>query len=125
MTHNIWFILYFQGKFIKKQMLEVEKISFQHLQWIYYRQAIDGRDEEGNYVQIQHAYFRGEIEFEGQKPDGYLFKDGKHFFYEYQGNILILFNIFTVFFRLLLAWLFVSSAKQTGRQLHAASRTLS
>ena len=74
-------------------MLEIEKISFQHLQWIYYRQAIDGRDEEGNYVQIQHAYFRGEIVFEGQKPDGYLFKDGKHFFYEYQGNIVHIFNI--------------------------------
>ena len=78
-------------------MLEVEKISFQHLQWIYYRQAIDGYDEQGNYVQIQHAYFRGEIEFNGQKPDGYLFKDGKHFFYEYQGNIFTFFNSFIYF----------------------------
>ena len=68
-------------------MLEKEKISFGHLQWIYYRQALDGYDSQGNFVQIQHAYFRGEIDFQGLKPDGYLFKDGKHYFYEYQGNI--------------------------------------
>ena len=91
-------------------MLEVEKISFQHLQWIYYRQAIDGRDEQENYVQIQHAYFRGEKEFNGQKPDGYLFKDGKHFFYEYQGNIST-FSISKILIRVLLAWLFVPTAK--------------
>ena len=69
-------------------MLEVEKISFGHLQWIYYRQALDGYDSQGNFVQIQHAYFRGEVDFEGLKPDGYLFKDGKHYFYEYQGKII-------------------------------------
>ena len=52
---------------MKKQMLEVEKISFGHLQWIYYRQALDGYDSQGNFVQIQHAYFRGEIDFQGLK----------------------------------------------------------
>ena len=67
-------------------MLEIEQISFGHLQWIYYRQALDGYDSQGNFVQIQHAFFRGEIDFQGLKPDGYLFKDGKHYFYEYQGK---------------------------------------
>ena len=67
-------------------MLEVEQISFQHLQWIYYRQAIDGKDSSGQYVQMEHAYHRGEINFKGYKPDGYLFKDGRHHFYEYRGT---------------------------------------
>ena len=67
-------------------MLEKEKISFGHLQWIYYRQALDGYDSQGNFVQIQHAYFRGEIDFQGLKPDGYLFKDGKHYEYLFSSH---------------------------------------
>ena len=90
-------------------MLETEKISFGHLQWIYYRQALDGYDSHGNFVQIQHAYFRGEYEFEGLKPDGYLFKDGKHYFYEYQGMIQLL-TIHDLVLRLLLARLFLFTA---------------
>ena len=70
-------------------MLEVEQISYGHLQWIYYRQAMDGYDNEGQFVQMEHAYHRGEKVFQGLKPDGYLFKDGKHYFYEYQGNFYI------------------------------------
>ena len=80
------------GTFVKKQMLEVEQISFPHLQWIYYRQAIDGYDNQGQFVQIEHAYHRGEKSFEGLKPDGYLFKNGKHYFYEFQGNLHQLFQ---------------------------------
>ena len=68
-------------------MLEVEQISFAHLQWIYYRQALDGYDNEGQFVQMEHAYHRGEKEFKGLKPDGYLFKNGKHHFYEFQGKL--------------------------------------
>ena len=71
-------------------MLEVEQISFQHLQWIYYRQAIDGKDSSGQYVQMEHAYHRGEINFKGYKPDGYLFKDGRHHFYEYRGTFSLI-----------------------------------
>ena len=67
-------------------MLEVEQISFPHLQWIYYREALDCIDSNGQHVQMEHAYHRGEFEFEGHKPDGYLFKDGKHHFYEFRGN---------------------------------------
>ena len=90
-------------------MLEAEKISFGHLQWIYYRQAIDGYDSQGKFVQIQHAYFRGEFDFMGLKPDGYLFKDGKHFFYEYQGKISLSIVSYHLIFRLLLARLFMHS----------------
>ena len=75
-----------QMKFEKRHMLELEQISFPHLQWIYYREALDCIDSTGQRVQMEHAFHRGEIEFKGLKPDGYLFKDGKHHFYEFQGN---------------------------------------
>ena len=74
-------------------MLEVEQISFGHLQWIYYRQAIDGYDNQGKYVQMEHAYFRGEKMFQGLQPDGYMFKNGKHYFYEYQGELFYEYKI--------------------------------
>ena len=103
-------------------MLEKEKISFGHLQWIYYRQALDGYDSQGNFVQIQHAYFRGEVDFQGLKPDGYLFKDGKHYFYEYQGNDFILFSFrFLPFFRMLLARLLMPSTSQAMFQFHGTT----
>ena len=106
-------------------MLEKEKISFGHLQWIYYRQALDGYDSQGNFVQIQHAYFRGEIDFQGLKPDGYLFKDGKHYFYEYQGNIHLIekerFHKVYFKFRLLLARLLMPSTSQALFQFHATT----
>ena len=110
-------------------MLEIEQISFGHLQWIYYRQALDGYDSQGNFVQIQHAYFRGEIDFQGLKPDGYLFKDGKHYFYEYQGKKKFL-NESSLkrphyIFRLLLARLLLSSTSQALLQFHVTTGFLS
>ena len=95
-------------------MLEIENVSFPHLQWIYYRQALDGFDKDGNFVQIQHAYFRGEVEFRNKKPDGYLFKDGKHYFYEFRGTIhfMHISYIINILSRLLLAWLFLSPTEQ-------------
>ena len=74
-------------KFKKTLMLKAEQVSMPAMQWIYYRQAIDGKDSEGKYVQMEHAYHRGEKEFEGMKVDGYMFKDGKHVFYEFLGSI--------------------------------------
>ena len=105
-------------------MLEIEQISFGHLQWIYYRQALDGYDSQGNFVQIQHAYFRGEIDFQGLKPDGYLFKDGKHYFYEYQGKKNFLMSPYFIF-RLLLARLLMSTTSKALLQLHVTTGFLS
>ena len=72
-------------KFHKKLMLTAQQVSMAAMQWIYYLQAIDGQDSSGKYVQMHHAYHRGEHEIEGMKVDGYMFKDGKHVFYEFLG----------------------------------------
>ena len=81
----------FKDTFVKKQMLEIEQISFSHLQWIYYREALDCKDSNGNIVQMEHGFHRGEINFQGLKPDGYMFKDGKHHFYEFLGIICLIY----------------------------------
>ena len=56
------------------------------MQWLYYIQATECFDKNGNRVQLQHAYFNDEHVECGHKPDGFAIIDGEYVFYEYFGN---------------------------------------
>ena len=74
------------GNWFKKSlMIEANSISFPHMQWLYYMQEIEGYDSKGKFVQMEHGYHRGEKRFMGHLPDGYMYKDGRHYFYEFLG----------------------------------------
>ena len=62
-----------------------DQCSLAALQWIQYRQHLDGYDANGQFCQMEHHYHHGEVEFDGKKPDGYMFKDNKHVFFEFIG----------------------------------------
>ena len=102
-------------------MLELEQISFPHLQWIYYREALDCKDSSGQHVQMEHAFHRGEFEFKGLKPDGYLFKDGKHHFFEFLGNNCSLSIICSFVLRMFLARMSLYSKKQMASKRRRTS----
>ena len=75
-----------EGQWYKKTLLlESKSVSFPQLQWLYYMQAKEGWDKNGNFIQMDHGYHRGEKRFMGYLPDGHLYKDGRHYFYEFLG----------------------------------------
>ena len=80
-----------QGRKYNKKVMK-HGISFGQIQWLNYIQN-QCRDSNGQIVQIEHEYFRGEVTFEDKKlmkiwkPDGHALIDGKHHFYEYLGNV--------------------------------------
>ena len=58
-------------------------VSLGQLQWIYWLQ-----ETEYKHVQLQHAFFQGEIEFNKFYPDGYALINGEHHFFEYLGKTI-------------------------------------
>ena len=61
--------------------------SLAQLQWIYYLQETEFCiDQEGNRIQIEHAYHRGEVKRGPYKIDGYLRKDNQDYFLEFLGK---------------------------------------
>ena len=76
------------SRFTKKVMKH--GISFPHIQWLYYLQETDlCIDRQGNRVQIEHAYHRGEKRHGPYTVDGYLIIDGEEIFLEFLGEFLI------------------------------------
>ena len=66
------------------------QMSFPQIQWIQYLETTDiCLDENNKRHRIEHGYYRGEFEFEEIKPDGYLFIDEKHYFFEFLGLLLL------------------------------------
>ena len=73
------------GSYQKRIM--TSQMSLPQIQWILYLETTDiCVDSDGNRHRIEHGYYRGEFEFEHVKPDGYLFLDGIHHFFEFLGN---------------------------------------
>ena len=69
-----------------KQIM-ASQMSFSQIQWIQFLETTDVCvDQSGQRHRIEHGYYRGEFEFERIKPDGYLFIDGQHKFFEFLGN---------------------------------------
>ena len=61
-------------------------VSFPAMQWLYWVQSTDECvDSNGNRIQLQHKYFRGEKKIGPYEVDGYMEKDGEMYFYEFQG----------------------------------------
>ena len=73
-------------RFEKSLMIESKSVSFPQMQWLYYMQETEGWDHDGKYVQMEHGYHRGEKRILGYLPDGYIFKNGVHYFYEFLGK---------------------------------------
>ena len=76
----------------KKEIMR-DQCSLAALQWLEYRQHLDGMDSKGQFVQMQHNYHHGEVDFCGNKPDGYMFKDDQHIFFEFKGTSYHMYNI--------------------------------
>ena len=73
-----------QGYFFKKSVM-APGVSFGQIQWLMFLQETECFDSNMVRIQLQHAYFRGEVDFDGFKPDGYAVIDGVEHFYEYLG----------------------------------------
>ena len=66
-------------------------VSLGQVQWINYIQQTDlCRDNESARIQVQHAYFRGEVKKAQYTIDGYFVKNGEEVFLEYQGKFCFL-----------------------------------
>ena len=72
-------------RYEKSLLLESKSASYVQMQWLFYMQEKEGYDKNGNFVQMEHAYHRGEKRINGYLPDGYIFKDGRHYIYEFLG----------------------------------------
>ena len=74
-----------KGPFSKRTM--TSGVSLEQVQWLNYLQEMspDILQADGSRAKIHHAYFRGEIDFDGWKPDGYACVDGRNVFFEYLG----------------------------------------
>ena len=72
----------------RKQIMR-DQTSLGALQWLTYRQELDGMDSNGKFCQIHHNFHQGEKNVDGYYPDGYMLKDGKHYFYEFNGENII------------------------------------
>ena len=72
------------GSFFRKSIM-APGVSFGQVQWLMYLQVTQCYDSNHQKVQISHAYFRGEVNFDGHKPDGFAVIDGVKHFYEYLG----------------------------------------
>ena len=85
------------GKSFKKSIMRAGT-SFGAMQWLYYIQATECFDKNGNRVQLQHHYFNDEHSECGYQPDGFAIIDGEYVFYEYLGNIChIIWFILTIY----------------------------
>ena len=61
-------------------------VSLVAMQWLYWLQSTDECiDSQGNRIQLQHKYHRGEKKIGPYEVDGYMEKDGEHYFYEFNG----------------------------------------
>ena len=69
------------GRYFNKTPM-TSGVSFGQIQWLFYLQATTYKG-----VQLEHAFYHGELEFDGWKPDGYVFIEGVHHFFEYLGNV--------------------------------------
>ena len=72
-------------KYKKSLLLEANGVSFKQIQWLYYIEATECIDQNGNKVVLEHGFHRGEKRFMGFLPDGYMQKNGRHYFFEFQG----------------------------------------
>jgi len=78
----------YNDTFTKSIMLQKEQTSLMAVQWLMYKQALLNRDVKkftNESIKIEHAYYRGEKEFCGWKPDGFLDYFGDKYFYEFLG----------------------------------------
>jgi len=78
----------YTDEFSKRLLLQKEQTSFMAVQWLMYKQALLNRDVKkftNESIKIEHAYYRGEKEFCGWKPDGFLDYYGDKYFYEFLG----------------------------------------
>ena len=73
------------NKFNKAVMMD--GVSLGQLQWIYTVQQSDFCISNGQRIQIDHAYHRGEHEENGFKFDGFFIKNGVKFFLEFNGEL--------------------------------------
>ena len=86
------------GKRFRKQlMLGMEQSSMAALQWLYYEQE-RCLDKNGQQVQIQHAYFRGEHRVGKWKIDGFAIVDGQHRYYEFNGMLHTICFIWSIYY---------------------------
>ena len=70
-----------------KKSVMMAGTSFAALQWLQWIQQSDiCVDSSGRRIQLQHAYNQGEKVLNGYKLDGYLEKDGKEYYFEYNGK---------------------------------------
>ena len=62
-------------------------VSLEQVQWLSVMQETcdDLIQSDGFRAKIHHGYHRGEVDFEGWKPDGYALVDGTHLFFEFLG----------------------------------------
>ena len=79
----VWNLVPETTNFKKELMLTHEKTSMMAVQWIMKHEAELRR--EGHEITIDHAYHRGEKNYEGHKPDGYYILNGKEVFMEFNG----------------------------------------
>lgn len=66
-------------------MLDKETTSLMAVQWLMYRQAQLDKKLGENSPRIEHAYYRGEKEFCGWKPDGFIEYENDKYFFEFLG----------------------------------------
>ena len=69
------------GRYFKKIPM-TSGVSFGQMQWLFYLQATQYK-----HVQLEHAYYHGEVDFDGWSPDGYALVNGVHHFFEYLGRV--------------------------------------
>ena len=80
-------ILWIPTSFGFRKSIMTSGTSFGAVQWLQWIQQSDFCvDCQGHRIQLHHSYHQGEMEINGYKIDGYLKKDGKEFFFEYNGN---------------------------------------
>ena len=70
-----------------KKNVMMSGVSLGQLQWITYMQHYDNRfkDKDGNLIQIEHAYYRGEYKVKNYAIDGYASTEDCDIFLEYLG----------------------------------------
>ena len=70
-----------------KKNIMMAGVSLGQLQWLSYLQHYDKtfKDKDGNLIQIEHAYFRGEHKINNYAVDGYVSMENGQIFLEYLG----------------------------------------
>lgn len=65
-----------------------DQTSLAAVQWLTYIQEVYGKDSKGNFCQLHHGFHQGEKNVDGKYPDGYMFRDGEHKYFEFNGKIV-------------------------------------